>query len=335
LAKVYPLAPGPQLDTWQLADGFPHFAKTYRRCANLDSPAACNWLATIGDGNGNPRQLCISCRLDRTIPDLSIHKNGVMWGRIEMAKRRLVSSLLALGLPVASRVDQDPERGLAFDFLDSLAYGPRVVTGHENGIITLNIEEADHPTRERIREEMHEPYRTLLGHLRHEVGHYYWDRLIAGTPLLDGFRQLFGNEQQDYASSLGHYYQQGPPPNWALRYVSAYASAHPLEDWAETWAHYLHMADTLDTALSFGLDIGHLDMEIEPFARDALFLPDEPGAARFLSFLNAWTELTALLNELSHSMGQPDFYPFALPLAAVAKLHFIHIAVAPFASART
>ncbi len=321
------MAPGPEPDTWQLAVENASPA-TYRRCVNLDSPAACNWLVSEAEQEGNPRLVCIACRLNRTIPDLATPENGVLWGRLEGAKRRLVSSLVALQLPVQSRVDQDTARGLAFDFLRSPAEGPRVLTGHADGIITVNIEEADNPARERIREEMHEPYRTLLGHLRHEVGHYYWDRLIAASPWLDDFRKLFGDEQQDYAAALQRNYQQGPPMGWEQQYVSAYASVHPWEDWAETWAHYLHMLDTLDTALSFGLDTRSLEMEIEPFNRDALFRPNHPGAKQFLLFLNGWIELSAVLNELSRSMGQPDLYPFVLPRPAVAKLHFIHLLIA-------
>jgi hypothetical protein len=327
LRKVYPLAPGPEPDSWQLALESASPGK-YRRCSNLDSPAACNWLVSEAEAESNPRLMCIACRLNRTIPDLSIPENGLLWGRLEGAKRRLISSLLALQLPVQSRVDQDPERGLAFDFLRSPAEGSRVLTGHAGGIITINIEEADNPARERIREEMHEPYRTLLGHLRHEVGHYYWDRLIAGSPWLDDFRKLFGDELRDYAAALQRNYQQGPPLDWEQQFVSAYASVHPWEDWAETWAHYLHMLDTLDTALSFGLDARSLEMEIEPFNRDALFRPNHPGAKQFLSFLNGWIELSAVLNELSRSMGQPDLYPFVLPRPAVAKLHFIHLLIA-------
>jgi hypothetical protein len=330
LRQVYPLAPASEPDTWHLAaEGIS--SEIYRRCANLESAAGCNWLVLERELPDNPRRLCIACRLNRTIPDLSVPENGVLWNRLEGAKRRLVSSLLALNLPVCSRVDQDAQRGLAFDFLSSPPEGPRVLTGHADGIITINIEEANDSLRERIREELREPYRTLLGHLRHEAGHYYWDRLLAGSPWLDDFRTLFGDERQDYAAALQRNYQQGPSPGWEQQYVSAYASVHPWEDWAETWAHYLHIVDVLDTAISFGLDIRKLEMEIEPFSREALFRPNEPGAKRFLAVLNAWIELTAVLNELSRSMGQPDLYPFALPRPAVAKLHFIHLVIAPSA----
>jgi hypothetical protein len=297
--------------------------KTYYRCDNLYSPAGCNWLVS-----GEEKQtLCISCRLNRTIPDLSVSGNGELWRRIEHAKRRLISSLLPMGLPVFSRAE-DPEHGLAFDLLHTLGGGPRVMTGHNNGLITLNIEEADDATRERVREEMHEPYRTLLGHLRHEIGHYYWDRLVKGAVWLDLFRELFGDEREDYAAALQRYHSQGPRPDWMLHYVSAYSSGHPWEDWAETWAHYLHMVDTTDTVLSFGLDLEYAEIEIEPFTPEDLFRPGEPGAERFLDFINSWTRLSSVMNEVSRSMGFPDFYPFVLSRSVVAKLQLIHMVVA-------
>jgi hypothetical protein len=290
----------------------------YNNCSNL-APAGCNWLLPADD----PAGLCVACRLNRTIPDLSIEENRVAWRAVEGAKRRLVSQLLALGLPVASRVagagGEDVERGLMFDFVRSVP-GQHVLTGHADGVVTLNIAEADDAFRERNRTALREPYRTLLGHLRHEVGHYYWDRLVAGSAWHWPFRDLFGDEQADYAAALQRNYEQGPPPDWAQRHVSGYASTHPWEDWAETWAHYLHMVDTLDTALSFGFHARNLEVDIEPFAPSALEHEDPD----FLHFLNTWIELTALLNEMSRSMGQPFFYPFVLSAPAVRKLHFVH-----------
>src|SRR5262249_17798301 len=156
--------------------------------------------------------------------------------------------------------------GLAFDLLRSPSGGPRGVTGHNHGVITLNLEEAEDPAREQIRVAMHEEYRTLLGHLRHETGHYYWDRLIGGTGRIEEFRRIFADERQDYATALENHYQKGPPATWRDGYVSAYAAAHPWEDWAETWAHYLHMLDTLECALGFGLDPeSSIEMHLEPF----------------------------------------------------------------------
>ncbi|MDQ3270958.1 MAG: putative zinc-binding peptidase [Pseudomonadota bacterium] len=336
-ARLIPLMPGQDLDTWvewqaedatvQPVSNVP--TPAYLRCANLDTPAACNWLVPVGEGQPQTL-LCRACRLNRTIPDLNDSQhpdNAELWGKVELAKRRLVSALLALGLPLSSRVSEDAEGGLMFDFLRSPDYGPHILTGHNTGLITLNLNEADDATREAVRKAMREPYRTLLGHLRHEVGHYYWDRLIAGTAWLQGFRELFGDETQDYAASLHNNYTQGPRPDWARNYVSAYASVHPWEDWAECWAHYLHIRDTVDTAQSFGLATDTAQLEFTPFTIDALYQPEHPDAKRFLAFLNRWTQLTMLLNEMSRAMGQPDFYPFVLPHGVVAKLHFIHLVV--------
>jgi hypothetical protein len=328
LARIVPLDPGPVPGSWRsAAPDASADAPLVLRCANYDSPVGCNWLVPFeADGRPPAQRLCVACRLNRTIPDLSWPENVEHWRRIEVAKRRLVSQLILLGLPVASRFE-DPERGLVFDFLRSPPEGPRVMTGHDAGLITLDIDEADDTHRETLRSRMHEPYRTLLGHLRHEVGHYYWMRLVDGTPLVDDFRALFGDERVDYAEALQRHYRDGAPPDWALRHVSAYAASHPWEDWAETWAHYLHMVDVVDTALSFDIDPRQAGIEAEPFGAQALWRAGAPDSQPFLDFVNAWAGLTAALNELSRSMGQPDFYPFVLPAAAVAKLQFIHCTV--------
>ena len=341
LARLIPLMPGPTDGAWVLWQHaqnaqlglLPYIqaAQPYTRCANLATPAACNWLVPVDplQSGQMPQILCQTCRLNRTIPDLNdaAHPdNGVLWGRIELAKRRLFSSLLALGLPVAS-LTEDPVRGIAFDLLRSPDGGPPVMTGHKAGLITLNLQEADDAVREAIRSAMREPYRTLLGHFRHEIGHYYWDRLVSATSWMEGFHALFGDETQDYAACLQKNYLEGPPGQWWLHYVSAYASTHAWEDWAECWAHYLHMRDTIDTAVSLGLVTDSAHLEFTAFTLDALYQPNHPEAQHFLDFLNDWTRLTTLLNEMSRSMGQPDFYPFVLPREVVAKLHFIHLLV--------
>jgi hypothetical protein len=320
-SRLLPLQPGPVPGQWKPC-GDALRAPLYRRCANFDSAAGCNWLIRV-ERRGERAGLCIACRLNRTIPDLGVPDNQVLWGRIETAKRRLVSQLVALKLPVRS-LAEDPGRGLAFDLLRPTAEQPIILTGHAGGVITLNIEEADDAHRERLRTELREPYRTLLGHFRHEVGHYYWDRLVRDTSWHEPFRALFGDERSDYAAALQANYSQGPPADWPQRVVSAYAAVHPWEDWAETWAHYLHMRDTVDTALSFGFEAEHVELETDPWGTDALWQPEAPGAQRFLAFLNEWLALTAVLNEMSRAMGQPDFYPFVLPRPAVAKLQFIH-----------
>lgn len=295
------------------------------RCSNYGL-AGCNWLLPQHEMAAQ-RGLCRACRLNRTVPDLGQGDNARLWARIEAAKRRLVAQLIAIGLPVASRVSEAPQGGLMFDFLRTPLGQHAVLTGHYDGLVTLNIEEADDARREQIRTSMGEPYRTLLGHLRHEVGHYYWDRLVAFGPWLDGFRSRFGDERADYEAALARHYRQGPAPDWAARCVSAYASTHPWEDWAETWAHYLHMLDALDTAISCGLSGDPVEIEVERYGVDALDDPgaaDQPGGAEFLRLVNGWLELTAVLNEFSRSMGQADFYPFVLSHGAVAKLHFVH-----------
>ncbi|RZI70134.1 MAG: hypothetical protein EOP80_17115 [Variovorax sp.] len=305
--------------------------KQYHRCANFVTASGCNWMVPAPREGDDPAfntqglapGYCLSCSATRTIPDLSVSSNGELWRKLEQAKRRLMSQLLALGLPVVTR-HADPVHGLAFDFLSNMPGGPHVLTGHEDGVITLNAEEGEDAVRERIRAEMREPYRTLVGHFRHEIGHYYWDLLVFPTPWVDDFRNLFGDERQDYATALRTHYEQGPPADWAVRYVTSYASSHPWEDWAETWAHYLHMADTADTAMSFGVDATRVELASDLFEPADLWQPDHPGAMKFLDFLNGWVRLTNVLNELSRSMGQPDYYPFVLPRAAVGKLQFVH-----------
>jgi hypothetical protein len=326
LLEVRSFRPGPVAGEWWLAakpgEDIPAVAPVWRRCANFDTPAGCNWMVPAAD----PAVFCPACRLNRIIPDLSVPENAARWHKIEAAKRRLVAQLLELGLPVISK-PENPWQGLAFDFLATPPGLPRVLTGHLEGVITLNIEEADDIVREQIRSAMNEPNRTLLGHLRHEVAHHYWDQLIARAGWLEPFRLVFGDERADYAAALNRNYACPPPPDWPLRHVTAYASVHPWEDWAETWAHYLQIVDTLATAVGFGLGAADVDFEAAPFTRNVLHDPGHPGAEAFLAMINAWVELTAVLNELSRSLGQRDLCPSVLSTTAVAKLHFVHLVV--------
>lgn len=322
LAEVRALLPGPAEGVWRLHGGPPDGSE-FRRCANLDTPAGCNWLVPAA----NPSDLCVACRLNRTIPNLSNPDNCRYWRSIEIAKRRLVAQLLAIGLPVRSKVEDDPERGVMFDFLRSPAEGPRVMTCQGNGLITLNVEEADDSIREKTRHEMREPYRTLLGHFRHEIGHYYWDRLVAGTPWHEKFRDLFGDEREDYGAALRRNYENGPPTDWPDHHISSYASVHPWEDWAECFAHYLHLVDSLDTALSYGMSGDDIEAETEPFKLEDLYDPHDSDARRVLSLVNSWVELVTALNELARSMGQQDFYPFVMSRPVLRKLHFIQLVV--------
>jgi hypothetical protein len=340
LVLLRPLAPTRDPAVWRAmrtrGAGAAAPLHTYRRCANWTSAAPCNWLLR-DDAAARVQPLCRSCRLNRTVPDPADRDNAALWLKVETAKRALASQLIALGLPLASRVSEDPERGVMFDLLRSPVDGPRVMTGHDDGLITLDVEEADDVHREKVRTEMHEPYRTLIGHLRHEVGHYYWLRLVPGTPWEEPCREVFGDERADYAAALQRHYAEGAPADWRDRFVSAYASAHPAEDWAETWAHYLHMVDVLDTARSFGLVAHHNEVQYEPFGADALdasHASSPEDAAAFLALVNGWIELTGALNELTRSMGEPDFYPFVLSRPAVRKLGFVHQVVRAAADGR-
>jgi len=280
-----------------------------RRCANLDTPAACNWLIP----DDLPGSLCLSCSLTRTIPNLSHPENADRWARIEAAKRTVLASLLRLQLPL---------EGLVFEFLES------VLTGHRNGVITLNIAEADDAYRESLRTSLGEPYRTLTGHFRHELGHFYWDRLIAGSSLLSHFREVFGDEQADYAAALKSYHQNGPATGWEANFVSGYATAHPHEDWAETWAHYLHMREGLDTSDAVQLAAPESNAKLDPFTESALLPIPDACNQQFLDDLNRWCFLSIAVNELNRSMGQPDLYPFVLSEPVVRKLHLVHLAIA-------
>lgn len=291
----------------------------YRLCDNYSKENVCNW-ALPADA---PDPLCQSCRLTQVIPDLSQPGSKEAWYKLEVAKRRLVYSLLRLRCPVQSKID-DPEHGLAYQFLadlDAPGASP-VLTGHANGVITVNVAEADDAERERQRLQLHEPYRTLLGHFRHEVGHYYWDLLIKDSPRLETFRALFGDERHDYAQALQDHYNQGPPQDWQQQFVSAYASAHPWEDWAETWAHYLHMTDTLETAAACGLSLRPRRSD-EPTLMTAP-TPDSLSLRPFDQLIEDWFPLTYVLNNLNRGLGLPDGYPFVLSTPAIDKLRFVH-----------
>ena len=246
--------------------------------------------------------------------------NLANWQTIERAKKRLFYSLLQFHLPLATR-NEDSVHGLRFEFLAEGGTTPRVVTGHENGIITLALDEADDAEREKRRAQMSEPYRTLLGHFRHEVGHYYWDLLIANSSAIDDFRALFGDERSDYAAALQKHYETGAPVDWQQNYISAYATSHPWEDWAETWAHYMHIIDTTEMASAFGVRLNpKVDVTGEMKTRID-FDPYRLGSVDEL-FVH-WVPLSSLINNLNRAVGQHDAYPFVLTPPVVAKLGFI------------
>jgi hypothetical protein len=301
--------------TWTIADRGAT-QRRYRLCDNYLRAAVCNWAVPAED----PLTLCQSCRLTRVIPNLDSTENRTAWFLLEQAKRRMLYTVLALRLPLKRKM-RDSDAGVAFEFLQETCSGDaaRVLTGHDNGLITVNIAEADDVQRERQRKLQGEPYRTLLGHFRHEIGHYYWNRLIANSSRLKRFRELFGDERADYQAALRIHYENGPPANWQERYISSYATTHPWEDWAESWAHYMHMIDVLELAGSAGVNL-----QPQRLGAPSLAPPSAAALRDFDTLVRAWFPLTYLFNSLNRGMGLPDGYPFVLSAPVIEKLRFVH-----------
>jgi hypothetical protein len=300
-------------------------------CVNA-TQCDCNWVAEPDNG------FCRACALNQTIPDMSISGNRERWIRVEAAKKRALYSLLGFGLPVGPKADPGDATGIAFDFLaDPLVggapTGERILTGHDNGLITLNVAEADSVEREKMRAAMGESYRTVLGHFRHELGHYYWDRLIrddAGR--LDRFHALFGDESADYDDALLQHYAQGAPPDWDVSYISAYAASHPWEDWSETFAHYLHITDTLEMVRALNIPLARLETDAgEELPEGDKGQPPlwqavgtKPSPEPFERTLARWLVLSEASNSINRCMGLPDLYPFVISPVAAEKLGFVH-----------
>ncbi|MDP2506865.1 MULTISPECIES: putative zinc-binding metallopeptidase [unclassified Oceanobacter] len=321
LEQLVPLVATTQKDIWETT-AMP--SASWRYCENHQQDV-CNWLIAADD----PDELCSACRLNRHIPNLSDSSHHEAWRALEVAKHRLVYSLYRFHLPLASKLDQ-PDSGLAFDFVDEdghLPEGVAATTGHAEGLVTININEADNVEREQMREDMDESYRTLIGHFRHEIGHYYWELLVQpDDEVLARFRSCFGDERANYGESMARYYQEGAPASWRQQFISAYATSHPWEDWAESWAHYLHLIDMLETAFAFGLSLAPAVDESPSgeslLSTEATF--DPYLQQDFGTILDVCLPVTYAVNSLNRSMGQPDVYPFVLSDAVVAKLAFIH-----------
>jgi hypothetical protein len=273
-----------------------------RLCLNGLQHRVCNWLAD------KPGEFCLACQSNLIIPDLGVAGNLLRWKEIELAKRRLYYSLLSLGLVRYLTPQAVP--ALQFEFKASVA-GDKVITGQNEGLITLDIAEAEDTTRVARRARMGEDYRTVLGHLRHEAGHFFWMVLVRDTSSQTAFRELFGDERRDYGKSLAAHYANGVPDEWRDSYISAYASSHPLEDWAESFAHYLHIYDTLETAGERHL----IEEGTDP-------------SSEFDGWISKWLRLSIDLNLLARSMGYRDLYPFVLTSRIIDKLQFVHTVLA-------
>lgn len=300
--------------------------KYYKPCKNYSEHNVCNWMVELHDQN----ELCISCRLTEATPNIEENDNHRLWFLLEQAKRRFLYSAIKLQLPVLGKTE-DPETGLGFAFLQDVVedeFGAEltvkeyVTTGHSKGLITINVNEANPATRVDLREKMNENYRTLLGHFRHESGHYYWDRLVRDSNRLEEFRQLFGDERMDYQKALKNYYDNGPAANWQNVWISAYATMHPWEDWAETWAHYLHMVDTLETANNYKVSISNSEIVSSYITEKNPNILD--SEISFSKLFSDWCALTGVINALNRSMGMDDAYPFIISITALNKLRFVH-----------
>lgn len=290
---------------------------TNHKCENYADWAVCNRMVPAFEDES----LCDACRFNDTVPDMSVPGNQEKWARLEAAKRRLFYALDRLGLPYGARDDGiDPP--LSFAFMgDPVDQGPwrrmddaeHVYTGHSNGLITINIKEADDAAREAARVDMNEAHRTLIGHFRHEVGHYYWDLLVKNDPVKSAaFKDTFGDpENPDYATALDRHYQEGPPEDWRETHISAYATMHPWEDWAESFSFYLDMRAVLDTAEQLGLLAPRADAEQENV--DLM--------------LARYAQLGLILNELNREMGLLDFMPQVITLPVADKLKAVHAAL--------
>lgn len=316
----------------------------YQKCDNNAKYEICNGMVNMNTFIPVPDKdevLCFACRFNETIPDLSIVEHIPLWKKMEIAKRRAIYTLKALSLPLENII-QNPESGLSFDFISDrnvkdhftskIDDQETVYTGHDDGHITINLAEADEVARSNTKIAMREKYRTLLGHFRHELGHYYFDKLIVGSPKKHKLcKKYFGDDELDYTKALEKYYKVGAPENWRNDFISEYATMHPNEDWAETWAHYMHIMDTLQTAKNFNItgfttgrgvnneDVGDLNLP-----QNSYFFSSQTSIT---TILDTWMDFAIILNSLNRSMGMNDAYPFVLTQSVRTKLSFIHHAI--------
>lgn len=288
--------------------------RQWTRCSHWER--GCNWLTECDSGLGR----CFPDSFVRRGPAPDDSKALAELDNTLKALRRLIFELIDLGLPIRPYYQADD--GLAFDLLSSKSLGGPVMIGHVNGVITIDLAESLELYRERLRIRLKEPYRTMLGHFRHEVGHYYEMILVQNTPLAEDARALFGDEREDYQAALQRHYSGVVPPDWQLTYISEYATAHPWEDFAESFAHYLHITGTLATIADSGLvlqtDRVKWDLKADIDARVSY------ADATIADIVGDWMPLSGVLNRVNNSMGRDDLYPFSLPPPVVDKLGFIH-----------
>ena len=316
--KALEAAPESTGDTW-LALSVED--RVFRLCANARHDV-CNWLVDAASGE----TFCSACRHNRVIPELRDADNRLSWRKIEAAKHRLFYTLFRLGLAQIVDLGAAPHP-LVFQFLADYpnADGTKVMTGHDDGVITIALSEADDAEREQRRKLMGEPYRTLLGHFRHEVGHFFWDRLVRDGGRLAECRAVFGDDEEDYEEALKRHYETGAPLDWQENYVSTYATAHAWEDFAETWAHYLHIVDTLEMAQAYDLQLSPAVDKAGEFAVGYGIDPYDTSDIQAL--IDVWLPVSTALNSMSRTMGKDELYPFVLSPGVIRKLGFMNALV--------
>ena len=316
----------------------------HQKCDNHAQFKVCNGMVnldTFVPSKNEGEVLCFGCRFNETVPDLSVAKHIPLWKKMETAKRRALYTLKALSLPLIN-LEQDPENGLSFDFTtdrdvndhfaSKLKGSTAVFTGHDCGHITINLAEADDVARSHTKDAMGEQYRTLLGHFRHELGHYYFDKLITtSSEKHELCKSYFGDDQLDYQAALKKHYKHSTPDKWQKEFISEYATMHPYEDWAETWAHYMHIIDTLETAKHFSITGSISGKDVDPNKKEPLDLLKDSllfsPQVSISAILDTWMEFSVILNSLNRSMGMNDAYPFVLTQPVRKKLSFIHHAI--------
>ncbi len=284
----------------------------------------CNWLVPQEAESAR----CVACRLIRRRPDADDTLAMEKLAAASQVERRLLVQLAELRLPVEPWFRT--EGGLAFDLLSSRSGQGPVTIGHAGGVVTIDLAETLDDHREALRVRLGEAYRTMLGHFRHEIGHYYEWKLVEQGPLIEEARALFGDERQSYADALARHYRYGSPDNWEETFISEYATMHPWEDFAECFAHYLHISDVMSTAA-----VGGMTLRPEPIAgrQDAAVVPrasyPEDG---FDDMMDDWHWVSLLFNRVNRAMGKDDLYPFDIVEPVRRKLAFVHRVVRGSAS---
>ena len=277
-------------------------------CANREQ-IGCNWKAASGQGS-----LCRACAMTEVVPDSMVNTNVPLWADTEAAKRWVLVNLGQWGWLKAGDQGPWPRFHLLSEVTSS---GPAPVTmGHADGLITINVTEADPAQRVARREKLSERYRTLTGHFRHELGHYVFQRLVEDERFAAAFRNRFGDERADYGAALSQHYDNGPPQGWQDNHITEYASSHPHEDWAETFAHLVHLTDMIDSANATGL------------RQSSTGVPDPYRTSDGDAVISAGANLGIAFNHVNRSMGLFDLYPFVIAPAVRDKLAFVRAAVA-------